>query len=116
MNPLALVGNVSTEVKSQQSAHHTAGIEPPQAESTTTPVAEQVCRLTGASCPNGLESWLWAGGAHHIGYSTQIGSEHLQVYADLLGIEFVRIGKGTTLEHVRTQLAVQHLLARSSSA
>jgi len=60
----------------------------------------------------GLEGWLWAGGAHHTGYSTQIGSEHLQVYADLTGIEFVRIGKGTTLEHVRAQLAVQELLAR----
>jgi L-arabinose isomerase len=60
----------------------------------------------------GLEGWLWSGGAHHTGYSTQIGSEHLQVYADLLGIEFVRIGKGTSLEQVRTQLAVQELLAR----
>jgi L-arabinose isomerase len=60
----------------------------------------------------GLEGWLWAGGAHHTGYSTQIGAEQLQVYADLLGIEFVRIGKGTSLEQVRTQLAVQELLAR----
>src|SRR4051812_3692794 len=59
----------------------------------------------------GLEAWLWAGGAHHTGYSTQIGAEHLQVYADLLGIEFVRIGKGTTLEQIRMQLAVQELLA-----
>jgi L-arabinose isomerase len=59
----------------------------------------------------GLEGWLWSGGAHHTAYSTQIGAEHLQVYADLLGIEFIRIGKGTTLEHVRTQLAVQELLA-----
>jgi L-arabinose isomerase len=60
----------------------------------------------------GLEGWLWAGGAHHTGYSTQIGSEHLQVFADLLGIEFVRIGRGTTLEQIRTHLAVQDLLAR----
>ena len=59
----------------------------------------------------GLEGWLWAGGAHHTGYSTQIGSEHLQVYADLLGIEFVRIGRGTTLEQVRTAIAVQELTA-----
>jgi L-arabinose isomerase len=59
----------------------------------------------------GLEGWLWAGGAHHTGYSTQIGSEHLRVYADLLGIEFIRIGRGTTLEQVRTELAVQELLA-----
>jgi L-arabinose isomerase len=59
----------------------------------------------------GLEAWLWSGGAHHTGYSTQITAEHLQVYADLLGLEFVRIGKGTSLEQVRTQLAVQELLA-----
>jgi L-arabinose isomerase len=59
----------------------------------------------------GLEGWLWAGGAHHTGYSTQIGAEHLQVYADLLGLEYVRIGKGTSLEQVRTQLAVQELLS-----
>ena len=60
----------------------------------------------------GLEGWLWAGGAHHTGYSTQIDSEHLQIYADLLGIEFVRIGKGTSLEQVRAQLTLQDLLAR----
>jgi L-arabinose isomerase len=60
----------------------------------------------------GLEAWLWSGGAHHTCYSSQIGSEHLQVYADLLGIEFVRIGRGTSLEHVRTQLAVQEHLSR----
>jgi L-arabinose isomerase len=59
----------------------------------------------------GLEGWLWAGGAHHTGYSTQIGSEQLQVFADLTGIEFVRIGRGTTLEQVRTEIAVQELLA-----
>ena len=60
----------------------------------------------------GLEGWLWAGGAHHTGYSTQIDAEQMQIYADLLGIEFVRIGKGTSLEQVRAQLALQELLAR----
>ncbi|NUR56708.1 MAG: L-arabinose isomerase [Acidobacteria bacterium] len=59
----------------------------------------------------GLEAWLWSGGAHHTGYSTQIGTGHLQVYADLLGVEFVRIGRGTSLDEVRMQLAVQELLA-----
>lgn len=63
----------------------------------------------------GVEAWLWSGGAHHTGYSTQLTSEHLQVYADLLGIEFVRIGRGTSLEQVRTQLAVQELLASGAT-
>lgn len=59
----------------------------------------------------GLEGWIWAGGAHHTGYSTQIGAEFMQIYSDLVGLEYVRIGKGTTLESVRQTLAVQELLA-----
>ena len=75
------------------------------------PVAQAVW-VPHPDLTTGLEGWLWSGGAHHTGYSTQLSAEHLQVYADLLGIEFIRIGKGTTLEHIRTQLAVQELLAR----
>jgi L-arabinose isomerase len=59
----------------------------------------------------GLEAWLWSGGAHHTGYSTQVDAEQLRVFADLAGIEYVRIGKGTSLEQIRTQLAVQELLS-----
>jgi L-arabinose isomerase len=78
------------------------------------PVAQAVW-IPHPDFTTGLEGWLWSGGAHHTGYSTQIGSEHLQVYADLAGIEFVRIGRGTSLEQVRSQLAVQELLARRRS-
>jgi L-arabinose isomerase len=74
------------------------------------PVAQAVW-IPHPDFTTGLEGWLWAGGAHHTGYSTQIGAEHLRVYADLLGLEYVRIGKGTSLEQVRMQLAVQELLA-----
>jgi L-arabinose isomerase len=84
-------------------------IDPPQ-PMPQLPVA-QAMWIPYPDFTTGLEGWLWCGGAHHTGYSTQIGAEHLQVYADLLGIEFVRIGPGTSLEHVRTQLAVQDLLA-----
>jgi L-arabinose isomerase len=85
-------------------------IDPPHAMPKL-PVAQAVW-VPYPDFTTGLEGWLWSGGAHHTGYSTQLGAEHLQVYADLLGIEFIRIGKGTTLEHVRTQLAVQELLAQ----
>ena len=85
-------------------------IDPPHAMPKL-PVAQAVW-VPYPDFTTGLEGWLWSGGAHHTGYSTQLGAEHLQVYADLLGIEFVRIGKGTTLEHVRTQLAIQELLAQ----
>jgi L-arabinose isomerase len=88
-------------------------IDPPESMPKL-PVAQAVW-IPDPDFTTGLEAWLWSGGAHHTGYSTQIGSEHLQVYADLLGIEFVRIGRGTSLEQVRTQLAVQELLARRHS-
>jgi len=60
----------------------------------------------------GLEGWIWAGGAHHSSYSTQVGAEHLQMFADLIGLEYVKIGKGTTVESIRQTLAVQELLAK----
>ena len=88
-------------------------IDPPHAMPKL-PVAQAVW-IPYPDFTTGLEGWLWAGGAHHTGYSTQLGAEHLQVYADLLGIEFIRIGKETRLEHVRTQLAVQELLAQRRS-
>ncbi len=59
----------------------------------------------------GLEGWIWAGGAHHTAYSTAVDADTLQAYADQLGLEYVRIGKGTTLTEIRQTLAVQELLA-----
>jgi L-arabinose isomerase len=59
----------------------------------------------------GLEGWIWAGGAHHTAYSTAVDADMLQAYADQLGLEYVRIGKGTTIESIRQTLAVQELLA-----
>ncbi len=74
------------------------------------PVA-QVVWVPYPDFTTGLEGWIWAGGAHHTSYSTQIGAEHFEVYADLLGLEYVKIGKGTTLKSVRETLAIQELLA-----
>jgi L-arabinose isomerase len=63
----------------------------------------------------GLEGWIWAGGAHHTAYSTAVGAEMLQMYADQLGLEYVCIGKTSTLESVRQTLAVQELLAHKGN-
>jgi L-arabinose isomerase len=59
----------------------------------------------------GLEGWIWSGGAHHTAFSTAVDAETLQAWADQLGLEYVRIGKGTTIESIRQTLAVQELLA-----
>jgi len=74
------------------------------------PVA-QVTWVPYPSFTVGLEGWIWAGGAHHTAYSTQVGAEHMEAYADLLGLEYVKIGKDTTLKSIRETLAVQEMLA-----
>jgi len=42
------------------------------------------------------EAWIVAGGAHHTCFSQNIGADALQDYADLAGIECVRIDSHTT--------------------
>lgn len=49
-------------------------------------------------------AWIYAGGAHHTGYSQNLTSEHLQDFADIAGIECVHIGKHTNLQQLRNEL------------
>ncbi|WP_183573497.1 L-arabinose isomerase [Mucilaginibacter sp. X5P1] len=52
----------------------------------------------------GCAAWIYAGGAHHTAYSQNLTAEHLQDFADIAGIEFVRIGKDTKLDQLRNEL------------
>jgi L-arabinose isomerase len=52
----------------------------------------------------GCAAWILAGGAHHTGYSQNLRAEHLQDFADMAGIEFISIGKGTELYPFRNEL------------
>ena len=49
-------------------------------------------------------AWILAGGAHHTGYSYGVTAEMLEDFAAIAGIEFVRIGDGTTLHGVKQEL------------
>ena len=49
-------------------------------------------------------AWIYAGGAHHTGYSQNLTAEHLQDFADIAGIECVQIGKNTNLQQFRNEL------------
>jgi L-arabinose isomerase len=50
------------------------------------------------------ESWIIAGGTHHSVYSTALGAEHFRDWAEMLGIEFVHIGRDTRPERLREEL------------
>jgi L-arabinose isomerase len=52
----------------------------------------------------GCAAWIYAGGAHHTAYSQNLTAEHLQDFADMAGIEFLCIGKDTTLDKFRNEL------------
>ncbi|MDR0731794.1 MAG: L-arabinose isomerase, partial [Treponema sp.] len=50
------------------------------------------------------ESWIIAGGTHHSVYSAALGIEHFRDWAEMMGIEFVHIGKHTRPEGLRDDL------------
>ena len=52
----------------------------------------------------GCAAWILAGGAHHTCYSQNLTSECLEDFAEMAGIELVKIGKGTTLTQIKNEL------------
>ncbi|RYE36343.1 MAG: L-arabinose isomerase [Sphingobacteriaceae bacterium] len=52
----------------------------------------------------GCAAWIYAGGAHHTGYSQNLTSEHLQDFAAIAGIECVMIDADTKLNQLRNEL------------
>jgi L-arabinose isomerase len=49
-------------------------------------------------------AWIQAGGAHHFGFSTSIGSEYLEDFAGMMGIEYVLIDERCDLDSFRKEL------------
>ena len=51
-----------------------------------------------------IGAWIYAGGAHHTGYSYAVTTEHLRDFAEIAGIEIVVIDNDTKLESFRNEL------------
>src|SRR5688572_15104854 len=49
-------------------------------------------------------AWIFAGGAHHTGFSYSVTAEHLRDFADIAGIEFLLIDENTKLEDFKKEL------------
>jgi len=52
----------------------------------------------------GLAAWIYAGGAHHTGYSYSVTTEHLRDFAEIAGIELIVIDSKTEIEEFRKEL------------
>ena len=49
-------------------------------------------------------AWIYAGGAHHTGYSYSVTSEMLEDFATIAGIETVHINADTRLAQLKQDL------------
>jgi len=58
-------------------------------------------------------AWIYAGGAHHTGYSRQLTTEMLEDYATIAGIELTVIDEATELRPFRRELALSDMYWRS---
>ncbi len=66
-----------------------------------------VARVLWKPYPNmndGCAAWILAGGAHHTCYSQNLSSEHMEDFAEMAGIEYVRIGKDTNIYNFKNEL------------
>jgi L-arabinose isomerase len=52
----------------------------------------------------GCAAWIYAGGAHHTCYSQNLSLQHLEDFAEMAGIEYVRIDKNTDLYQLKNML------------
>src|SRR5690606_2426499 len=52
----------------------------------------------------GCAAWILAGGAHHTCYSQNLGSECLEDFSEMAGIEFLAIDKNTELRQFKNEL------------
>jgi len=66
-----------------------------------------VARAVWVPKPNlkvGAAAWIYAGGAHHTGFSQAVTTEHLADFATMAGMEFLLINDKTDLREFRKEL------------
>jgi len=49
-------------------------------------------------------AWILAGGAHHTGFSQVVTADQLEDFADMAGIEFLRIDSETKLSEFKKEI------------
>jgi L-arabinose isomerase len=76
---------------------------PPEQSLPKLPVA----RAVWVPRPNlkiGAAAWIYAGGAHHTGFSQALTLQHMEDFAEIAGIECIRIDADTKLHQLRREL------------
>lgn len=77
-------------------------VEPPQ-PLPKLPVARAVW-VPRPNLKTAASAWIYAGGAHHTGFSQALGMAHLQDFAEMADVEFLPIDSATDLRQFRNEL------------
>ena len=91
------------------------GVVAPDAPLPHLPVARAVW-VPRPDLPTAAAAWIYAGGAHHTGFSQAISPAALEDFAEIGGVEYILIDQATRLSDLRKELrwnAAYHHLARS---
>jgi L-arabinose isomerase len=75
----------------------------PEAPLPKLPVARAVW-LPKPSLKVAAAAWIYAGGAHHTGYSQALTTEMLEDFAEIAGVELIVIDADTKLRELRATL------------
>ena len=75
----------------------------PEAPLPKLPVARAVW-LPRPSLKVAAAAWIYAGGAHHTGFSQSLSMEHMEDFAEIAGVELIIIDAETRLRELRRQL------------
>jgi len=65
--------------------------------------------------PIGAAAWIYAGGAHHTGFSMALTADHMANFAEMVGIEFLRIDTNTNLHDFKNEIRWNDLYYRLST-
>jgi len=75
----------------------------PQEELPNLPVARVLWKPL-PDMKTGCAAWIYGGGAHHTAYSQNLSADLIHDFADMANIEFLRIGKDTTIDQFRNEV------------
>ena len=78
-------------------------VVPPDQPLPELPVARAVW-IPQPNLKTAAGAWILAGGAHHTGFSQAVSLETLEDFAEMAGLEFLRIDEGTKLSEFKKEL------------
>jgi L-arabinose isomerase len=78
-------------------------VVPPDEPMPRLPVAQAVW-VPKPNFEEACACWIYAGGAHHTGFSQALTAEHLEDFAEIAGLECLHIGAGTSVAEFKKEL------------